>query len=701
MRVRSIVSLVFGSLAMAVVSAQAPQNPPPPSQPTPTFRTGTRLVVYNVTVKDRDGKPVEGLTAKDFIIKENNVVQEVAFVGFQRLADDHPAKPTPDLTLVPAAPLDAAARAEASRITVPPRNDTRYQDRRLLTMYFDLSRMSQADQLRAFDAAMTFVRGQMSRSDLVAIMALQSGAVRIRQDFTDDRPRLLEVLSTMMAGDDIDQDGTPDLDVFGSDFGQNAGEFNIFNTDRRMAALHTAINALRPIAQQKVLMYFGSGLSGSGADNAAQYQSTVNAALKANVAISTIDTRGLVALSPVANASRQSPGGMSMFTGAAAVNTMSGFLASQDTLYALAKDTGGKALLDYNDLSVGIVDAARLLTSYYMVAYESTNATADGRFRRVTVELANGQKYDVSSRPGYYADKSWANYSASDRERQLEDAFMLEDPLTEMTLAVELNFFKLNRAEYFVPVSVKIPGSELAIARRRGAARTEIDFMSEVKDNNKITYSNVRERLEIRLTEDVVTQLATRPIQYQTGFTLLPGSYVIKMLARDTVTGRIGTFQAKFAIPNLEKDDGAVPISSVVLSAQREPVGTELFAIKNAATQAVDPLIHDGLRLIPSVTRVFRADRDLFVYLQTYQPGATEMRPLTVVVGLYRGAEKVYESAPMAVSSGMDARSKAVPLRLSVPAATLPPGEYECQITVLDPTSQKAAFWRGPLTVVQ
>ncbi len=146
---------------------------------------------------------------------------------------------------------------------------------------------------------------------------------------------------------------------------------------------------------------------------------------------------------------------------------------------------------------------------------------------------------------GYYADKSWANFSSADRERQLEEAFMLENPLTDMTLVMELNFFKLNRAEYYVPVTVKIPGSELAIARRRGAPRTEIDFMSEVKDSNRITYSNMRDSSPITLSEDVADQLAARPIQYQTGFTLLPGDYVIKLLARDTVTGRIGTFSGE------------------------------------------------------------------------------------------------------------------------------------------------------------
>ena len=227
--------------------------------------------------------------------------------------------------------------------------------------------------------------------------------------------------------------------------------------------------------------------------------------------------------------------------------------------------------------------------------------------------------------------------------------------------------------------------------------------MSEVKDSNMISYSIMRDSLPITLSEDVANQLSQRPILYQTGFTLLPGDYVIKLLARDTVTGRTGTFQAKFTIPNLEKDFGNVPMSSVVLSGQRMAVGSEIFAVKNSGAkdvQAVDPLINDGQRLIPSVTRVFSVGRDLFVYLQAYQPGATTMRPMMAFVSFYRQGEKVYETPPMSMDGPMDARSKAIPMRFSLPIGKLEPGEYECQVTVLDPGTQRASFWRAPLTLV-
>jgi hypothetical protein len=56
----------------------------------PTFRSGTKLVVQTVNVKDKDGKPVEGLTARDFVVIEDGEPQAVSFVEYQRL-DNTPA----------------------------------------------------------------------------------------------------------------------------------------------------------------------------------------------------------------------------------------------------------------------------------------------------------------------------------------------------------------------------------------------------------------------------------------------------------------------------------------------------------------------------------------------------------------------------------------------------------------------------------
>ena len=79
---------------------------------------------------------------------------------------------------------------------------------------------------------------------------------------------------------------------------------------------------------------------------------------------------------------------------------------------------------------------------------------------------------------------------------------------------------------------------------------------------------------------------------------------------------------------------------------------------------------------------------------------ATTTQPIVAFVSLYRGDVKAFETTPLAVTDGMDSKTKAVPLRFSIPLESVPPGRYDCQVTVLDPNGQKVAFWRAPVVVV-
>jgi hypothetical protein len=443
----------------------------------------------------------------------------------------------------------------------------------------------------------------------------------------------------------------------------------------------------------------------NGNDNQAQLRATINAAIRSNVEFFPVDARGLVATTPLGDATRPSPGGIGVFNGATAMASITNFQRSQDTLYSLASDTGGKALLDNNDLAAGIVQAEQAITSYYAIGYYSTNTNQDGKFRRIKITLKETAAAKLDYRQGYYAGKTFNKFTSADKERQLEDALMLGDPITDLTIAMEVNYFELNRAEYFVPLTVKIPGSELVLARTGGAERTLIDLIGEIKDDYGTTIQNLRDKVDIKLSGETAGELSRRPIEYDTGFTLLPGKYIIKFLARDAETGRIGTYQTPFVIPNLMREDKRIPISSVVLSSQRVDMREALYnATKDksaaAAAQAANPLVVEGQKLIPSVTRVFSKSRDMFVYLQAYERNATSTQPLLAFVTFYRGQSKAFETTPIQVMDGLDPKSKAVPLRFSLSLSKLPPGEYNCQVTVLDPTGQKAAFWQAPVMLV-
>jgi len=699
-----LVSLAAGAGAVSAGAQLTGQNKPVGSaDQAPTIKVTSRLIIETVTVKDKKGNPIEGLTAKDFTITEDGVAQTIKICEHQTLPED--AAP---LLATPAGEEKIYYRLARTQIAPETAGELRYRDHRLLALYFDMTTMPPSDQFRALEAAQKFIRTQMTSADLVAILRYDGSSIDVLQDFSDDRNHLLSILETMVVGEHqegaeaANDDSSADT---GAAFGQDDSEFNLFTTDRQLAALQTAAESLGRLSEKKSLIFFASGLNLNGLDNQAQLVATEQAAIRAGVSFWPIDARGLVASGPLGDATQGSPGGSAMYTGGSAMALSSRFAQSQDTLYQLALDTGGKALLDNNDLDRGIVNAQHAVSDYYILGYYTGNTAVNGKFRKVNVTVNSELASNLDFRHGYFGEKEWGKFTTADKERQLEDALAQGDPWTDLTIAVEINYFQLNKAEYYVPVFIKIPGRELALAKRGGADHTHIDLIGEIKDDyGGTTEENIRDHFDTKLTDATAAEWAKRPIVFSSGYTLLPGKHTIKVLARDDETDRIGTFQTSFVIPNLIKETKRVPISSVVLSGQRQPYANAIYNVAKEKDQvkqaAADPLVQNGQQLIPSVTRVFSKGRSLYVFLQAYEPAATTAQPLIGYVSFYQGQTKVYETQPVEVSPNPNTELKTAPLNFTVDLSQLPPGRYDCQVTVLDATGVKGTFWQAPIMLV-
>jgi VWFA-related protein len=679
-----------------------------------TISVTSNLVVEDVILKDKQGNPIPGLTSKDFIITEDGKPQEVKICEFQQLEETAaPAevapKPAPAAAPKTEEPKPVAAKSVVATQIAPEKpGDIKYKDRRLLVMFFDMTSMPIQDQFRAQTAAQKFLKTQMTKSDLMAIMSFSSD-VKVIEDFTDDRDQLAKDIKNLTIGEGQGFDATNADDSAadtGAAFQQDDSEFNIFNTDRQLSALETAVKMLGSLNEKKALVYFASGMQKSQ-DNQAQLQATVNAAIRANVSFYPIDARGLVASAPLGDATKGSPGGQGMYTGSSARSATSNMQNQQETLNTLAADTGGKALLDNNDLGMGIVQAQKDISSYYILGYYPTNDKLDGQFRRVKItlrpELAAKYGEPKNYRAGYFAGKDFSKFNSSDKERQLTQALLLGDPVTDIPIAMEIDHFRLAKDRYFVPITIKIPGSTLELAKaRNGAESTKIDFIGEIKDAKGKIVENVRDYIPVTLKGDAAGALSKKPLAYDMGFTLPPGTFSIKFLARENETGKMGTYETKFIVPDLTNETRTLPISSVVLSSQRMDVSAAVFKAQNdKKLDAANPLIEQGKKLVPSVTRIFNKSQDMYVYLQAYEPMAETTQPLIATVSFMRGKVKAFETMPLEVTDGLDAKSKALPLKFDVPLGKLAAGQYTCQVSVIDPNGHKFAFWRAPVMLVQ
>ena len=686
-------------LVLTIVSLVAQSVVP---QERPTFSTSANVVIVDVTVVGRDGAPVENLTKGDFELYEDGKLQQLQGCDLQRL----------DTKALP--PLNPPLKSLIRRDSPPPATtaDTP-RDHRLMILFFDFSSMQPTEQIRATDAAVKFLSTQMTSSDLVSIMVFGSSLQTV-QNFTADRDLLISTIQKFHIGDSSELaalgDTGPDPEDESGLFVADETEFNIFNTDRKLAAIEDAARKLSTYPQKKALIYFAAGVEKTGVDNQSQLRATINTAVRSNVAFYTIDARGLVASAPGGDATQTGAVGSKLYSGAGQRALSDSFHNQQETLYSLAADTGGKALLDSNDLTLGITQAQKDIASYYILTYASSNQAEDGRYRRIQVKVAPrfaAVKLKLDYRPGYFAPTTFAKMRSADRKARLQQALESENPSTDLPIAVEVDYFRVAKDKYFVPVSVKIPGSALSFRSKGSKAATELDFIAEVRDTRHRVASVIRDTLPLKLDEATADKVGRKQIQYDAGLTLAPGKYNLRVVARENGEGKVGTFETPFSIPDLSAEN-TLRLSSVILSNQREPLKQQIAAVKNdKKLLAENPLIDSaGQKIVPNVTRVFRAGQNLFVYLEVYDPTIPENPPqnlrasVAANLALFNGTDKVMETPQVHVNRLDSKRDNVLPVKLTTQFNDLKPGQYTCQVNVIDELGRKFAFPRTPLFVM-
>ncbi len=700
----------------------APPVPPPGVQVQPgasgiaSFSTTTSQVIVNVTVTGRDGKPVTNLTKDDFLVYEDGKLQTLLACQFEQLG----TKPLPPLQI--AAPEPFATRPLEKPKTpvqpVPPPEPSadrlsKYQDRRLIVILFDFSSMEPAEQVRSRDAALKFLSTQMTASDMVSIMVFGSDLQTV-QDFTSDRDLLTSVIRNFHVGQSSELASTADTGTDAQDqsgmFTPDDTEFNIFNTDRKLAALEEAARKLAAYPEKKALVYIASGVPKTGVDNQSQLEATVNAAVRANVSFYPVDARGLVAQAPGGDATQAGAAGNNLYSGAGQRSQRDSFQDSQETLYTLAEDTGGKALLDSNDLSEGLRQVQEQVNSYYLLAYESKNTAQDGRYRTIQVKLAlrvANLRASLDYRKGYFGPTTFARMKETDKETQLQMAINSGNPVTDLPIALEIDYFRLAKDKYFVPITVRIPGSALQFQTKGSKRATALDFIAQVRDAKGRAAASVRDTIPLKVDEATAGEVGRKQVQYDTGLTLPPGRYTLHFAARENGEGKVGTFQTAFTVPDLGQEK-SLRLSSLVLSNQIQPANDQLAGVKNSKKLvAQNPLVTDGQKIVPNVTRVFRPGQNLYAFLEIYDPTSPENLPENLKIAsvssslaLYKGNKMVLETQPSQIRRFNPGRDNTLDLHLQASLKNIPPGRYMCQVNVIDELGRKFAFPRAPVVVL-
>ncbi len=659
------------------------------------MKVNAELVLTNVVARDtKTGELVRGLKQSDFTVYENGKQQQIATFDFQSV---DMAAPLNEATV---SGLAAGTKGPGNKAVVVARPED-LRNHRLIVMFFDLTTMQPEDLERSVEAARDFLKKKMAPADLVALVSL-GDTLKVDQDFTADKDALWNEVGIyngtqgqgFAQGANANSNQVEDTTGYTPD----ESEYNDLNTDRELFALRAISKALEKISEKKSLLYFSGGISRDGIENQASLRAAINAAVRANLAIYSVDTRGLQAISPLGDASTGSLRGTGGYNGGALQNNMNQNFATQEVMATLSSDTGGKAFFDSNDFAPAFAQVQRDTSAYYAIGFHSSNPARDGKYRKLTIKI-NRPGIKLEYRPGYYAPADFQHSGKEDRERDLEEQLSSDLPATDMALYLDALYFRLDENRFYVPVSLIVPGSQVPFVKGGDKDKATLDIIGTVIDEVKRPIGRARETVKLNLDQSLGAR--QKNIQYNTSFNLPPGKYHLKFVVRENQTGRMGSFEADITLPEMKKvplPERRIWLSSIVLASVRQP------------SKQDSPLVRNGQEYVPNISHVFRQDQHLYLLYEIYSPTRekpAENQPKGTKPGinllssleLIQGSTKVYETPLVQAKAINVAGRDAVSIELDVPLAGLKQGSYLCQLNVVDDAGGSFAFPRFAVLV--
>ncbi len=673
------------TVCLALAPCLVAQDQTPPDTPEAyTLKVNSDLVLTNIVVRDKKtGQVVRGLKSSDFQVLENGKPQSIISFDFQSVDQ---AAPLNEATINGKSPNNIMGSMNRNVTSAQLRNH------RLIVMFFDITSMQPEDLDRAQEAARNYVNKQMQPADLVSVVSLDQ-SLSLDQDFTANKQLLLNAVNaysgTQQSGFQSGATSTTNQVEDTTAFTPDEQEYNDVNTDRELFAFEDIAHSLAYINEKKSLLYFSGGIQRDGIENQASLHAAINASVRANMSIYSVDARGLEAISPLGDASTGSLRGTSGYNGAALQNNLDSNFNTQEVMATLSSDTGGKAFFDSNDFSPAFERIQQDTSAYYVIGFRSTNTVRDGRYRRLTIKL-NRQDVKLEYRPGYYAPADYRHADKDERERQLQEELASDLPATDVEVYLQAYYFRNDNGSgqprYYVPVSLIVPSSQIPFVKGGDRNKATIDIIGQLKNTAGQDMAEIRQT--VKLAIDDSQQVSRKNIQYTTGFTLPLGKYHLKFVVRENQTGRMGSFETDINLPDLKKLP--LKLSSVVLSSQRSPAGKK---------DGDNPLSNGGFTWVPNVAHVFRTDQHMYLLYEVYDPAIKPGMKVLTSIEFLQGTTKVFET-PLVEATTVNVPGRdAVAFAFDIPLDKLAAGLYICQVNVIDDTGGTFSFPRQAMLV--
>jgi VWFA-related protein len=679
-----------------------------------SVRIGINLVTLDIAVTDRRHRPVHNLTVRDFTVIEEGVPQKIESFS-------------PGSAILPR--NEPKTRSDKKETEKPDqqsgtnRASQRFAGYKFISIAIDNTSVEAANRDAVGRAVARYVREQLQPDDLIAIYSI-GDSLALVQPFTNDRDKLLKASSTAVrgqlatdaattreeaakeveraarsigTGSPIEQADRASRAVFESY--NDVSDY--FQAQSLFRSLHAIIDVQRNLTGRKSLILFSQGATLPPSAGYA-IDGVGSAANSVGVSVYVIDPGGLSVgeaprgYDPRGNLGLPTKQRPDIYGGEDPTRVRDGengleralkrslATAQPDRIGLLARlsgQTGGVTVTNNNDLQAALDMIDTDLRAHYTISYVPGNQDFDGRFREITVKVANPE-FSVRTRHGYYAVKSEAAITDDTPVRKLASEVLAG---AESTIALEMAaaYFPRGQAAYLVPVTIRVPASSLTTKKKGDRYYAELDFVLTVKDSSGAVVSTFGRAYPLDLSEEQNKQLAETPLPIRHNVRLAPGTYIITTALRDRTSGRTSIARRGITLPVATSGPH---LSSIILAQQTE----QLPADYSSAQSARDVLVFGQNRVVMSTDNRFTAGQTLLLFFRVYPAAESAAHPSLIVgAGFIKDGKVARRTPAVRVTQPLATPDIGFPMATPLKLADLEPGEYILRVELVDEATKQ------------
>jgi VWFA-related protein len=712
-----------------------------------TLRIDTELVQIDVVVTDKQGKLVSDLKREDFQLLEDGKPQQLSHfsVGTAgRQATWLRTAPKPETNGKPISPLPSAPVFTAGRY---------------LVLAVDDLHLAAGNLMLAKQSLVKFLDQQTGASDQLALVTT-SGGLGLYQQFTPDRDAMKRAVNrlsvrerkatsdfdvpriTPYQAELIEQNDPEALELAVQELmreqqmqrqlavstaqtrARGIVQQNTSVTVTTLSTLENIIRGLRDLPGRKVIVLLSDGFLLGGFSNGRHFdvRRITDAATRAGVVIYSLDTRGLIAMPGSLDASHRGFADTGSLGGARVRIENSSIEAERDGMYALAKDTGGDAIFNNNDINAGLQKVLNDTETYYLLAFEPVVSYRDGRFRKIEVKLPSHPDLKVRTRKGYFApdDKAVekearAIAKAEEKDKQKSPEKLARDqqeaaaaqvreglgalyPLRGIPVEMTAHFINTSKEGASLDVVAHIDAAALRFNQVNDRHQAIVEMVGVVFDESGKSVETFGDKLAMNLKPASLENTLKNGILYTKQLKVKPGYYQVRFVVREDGIRQIGSVSSWIEIPNLEKKQ--LTLSSIFFPA----AGNDLNPATATPTQnneATSKAKEDSVARHPAaVYRRFKrqGNFDFMIFAYNAKPNEKGATDLAVQTQIYT-SNKLVVATPLKnfQQTGQPGSNQAVPASEGIPylarlsLGEFDPGNYELRLVVVDRNAKASA----------